>query len=73
MEKAHAENNLIIGHVGIDPEKHPEAVHAAYQEYGDGHSPGFPDPFIRPAVDDNKKEIKATMRKMLKAKGVPID
>ena len=73
IEPAHAEGNLILGSAGIDPEKHPEARHAAYQEYGDGHSPEFPDPFIRPAVDENKKEVLRTERTVLKAKGVPID
>lgn len=70
IEKAHAEGNLIVGSVGIDPDKHPEAIHAAYQEYGDGHSPEFPDPFIRPALDDNKKQIAAAERAVLKAKGM---
>lgn len=72
-EKAHVEGNLIVGSVGIDPDKHPEAIHAAYQEYGDGHSPEFPDPFIRPAIDNNRKEILKAERAVLKAKGVPVD
>ena len=70
---AHMQGNLAIGSVGIDMNKHPEAIHGVYQEYGDGHSPEFPDPFVRPAVDDNKKEINATIRGTLKEKGVPID
>jgi HK97 gp10 family phage protein len=70
---AKQEGNYIYGHVGIDIKKHPEAIHGVYQEFGDGHSPGFPDPFIRPAVDNNKKEVKAVMRKKLKERGVPID
>lgn len=73
VEPAHAEGNLIVGSVGIDPEKHPEAKHAAYQEYGDGHSPEFPDPFIRPALDKNRRAIAAAERAELKARGVPID
>lgn len=63
--------NYIYGTVGIDMGKHPEAKHGVYQEYGDGHSPEFPDPFVRPAVDDNKKEIRAAERAVLKKKGVP--
>lgn len=70
---AKVEGNNIYATVGIDADKHPEAKHAVYQEYGDGHSPGFPDPFVRPAVDDHKNEIRAAERKALKAKGVPID
>lgn len=63
----------VWGTVGIDTEKHPEAKHAVYQEYGDGHSPGFPDPFIRPAVDDNKAKIKKIERDILKKGGIPIE
>lgn len=68
---AHMEGNLAIGSVGIDTQKHPEAVDGVYQEYGDGHSPQFPDPFVRPAIDDNRKEIVSAMRGVLKSKGVP--
>lgn len=70
---AKKEGNYIHGKVGIDMQKHPEAIHGVYQEYGDGHSPEFPDPFVRPAVDDNRKEVLRTERAVLKAKGVPID
>ncbi len=70
---AKQEDNYIYGTVGIDMEKHPEAAHGVYQEYGDGHSPEFPDPFVRPAFDDNKREIRVTERAVLKKKGVPID
>lgn len=65
--------NLILGSVGIDMKKHPEAIHGVYQEYGDGHSPQFPDPFVRPAVDDNQRQIRAAMVKVLKKRGVPIE
>lgn len=65
--------NYISGNVGIDTGKHPQAKAAYFEEYGDGHSPEFPDRFIRPALDDNKKEILATERAVLKKKGVPID
>lgn len=71
--RAKSEGNYIYGTAGIDMKKHPEAKHGVYQEYGDGHSPGFPDPFVRPAVDDNRKEIRAAERTVLKKKGVPID
>lgn len=64
---------FIYGSVGIDMRKHPEAAEGVFQEYGDGHSPEFPDPFVRPALDDNRKEILRTERAVLKKKGVPID
>lgn len=70
---AKQEGNFIYGTVGIDKKKHPEAIHAVFQEYGDGHSPGFPDPFIRPALDNNKAEIKRTMKQELRAAGIPVE
>ena len=70
---AKQQGNYIYGTVGIDMQKHPEAIHGVYQEYGDGHSPEFPDPFVRPAVDDNRKEVLRVERTVLKEKGVPID
>lgn len=70
---AKQEGNYIYGTVGIDLDKHPEAFEGVYQEYGDGHSPCFPDPFVRPAIDDNRKEILRIERAMLKKKGVPIN
>ena len=75
IEAFPAEQNgdYIYGAVGIDLDKHPEAEHAIYQEYGDGHSPEFPDPFVRPAVNENKKEILAAERAVLKLRGVPIE
>ena len=72
-EPAKQEGNYIYGTVGIDMKKHPEAFEGVFQEYGDGHSPGFPDPFVRPAIDDNRKEILATERAVLKKRGVPMD
>ncbi|HCA28242.1 MAG TPA: hypothetical protein DG942_00630 [Ruminococcaceae bacterium] len=65
--------NFIYGTIGIDMEKHPKAKSGVYEEYGDGHSPEFPDPFVRPAFDDHKKEIRAAERAVLKKKGVPVD
>lgn len=70
---AKQEENYIYGTVGIDLEKHPEAKEGIYQEYGDGHSPCFPDPFVRPAIDNNRKEVLRTERSVLKKRGVPID
>jgi hypothetical protein len=61
----------ISSKVGIDLVKYPRAIHAVFQEYGDGHSPGFPDPFIRPAFDNNVKLVKSIQRKILKKAGVP--
>jgi hypothetical protein len=70
---AKQEGNFIYATVGIDMKKHPEAFEGVFQEYGDGHSPCFPDPFVRPAIDDNRKEILAAERAVLKKKGVPIN
>lgn len=73
VTQAKQEGNYIYGTVGINLEKHPEAFEGIYQEYGDGHSPCFPDPFVRPAIDDNRKEILRIERAVLKKKGVPIN
>lgn len=70
---AKQEGNYIYGQVGVNTDKHPEAMHAVFQEYGDGHSKQFPDPFIRPAFDTNKNAIRAAERSELKARGMPID
>ena len=69
---AKAQGDYIYAAVGVDLEKHPEAYEGVFQEYGDGHSPQFPDPFIRPAVENNKKEIKKIIRNVLKKEGLPI-
>jgi len=63
----------ISSQVGINLVKHPEAIHAVFQEYGDSHSDKFPDPFIRPAFDNNVKLVKSIQRKVLKKAGVPTD
>ena len=75
LESGHVvkQGNYTAIQVGIDIKKHPEAVHAVFQEYGDGHSPEFPDPFIRPAIDENRAKVKATMKAVLKKWGVPIE
>lgn len=65
--------NYIYATAGIDIKKHPEAAHAVFQEYGDGHSTEFPDPFVRPAIDNNRSAIKKVERDVLKARGVPIE
>lgn len=70
---AKQEGNYIYGQVGIDTDKHPEAMHAVFQEYGDGHSMEFPDPFVRPAIDNNRAAIRKVMRDTLKAHGIPVD
>lgn len=72
-EAGRHDTNYIYGLVGIDLKKHPEAFEAVFQEYGDGHSPDFPDPFIRPAVDDNKRQINATIKKVLRKEGMPVE
>lgn len=71
--EAKQQGNLIYAEVGIDLGKHPEAIEAVFQEYGDGHSPEFPDPFVRPAVDDNKRQINATIKKVLRKEGMSIE
>lgn len=70
---AKKQSNLIYATAGIDLDKHPEAIAAVFQEYGDGHSPCFPDPAVRPAIDDHKAEIKKVERQELKKAGVPVD
>ena len=70
---AKQQGNFIYGEAGIDMKKHPEAKHGVYQEYGDGHSPEFPDPFVRPAIDDNRKEVLKAERAVLKKRGVPVE
>lgn len=71
--EAKQQGNYIYGLVGIDFDKHPEAFEGVFQEYGDGHSPEFPDPFVRPAVDDNRKEINKTIKQVLRKEGMPIE
>lgn len=70
---AKQQGNYIYATVGIDLEKHPEAFEGVFQEYGDGHSPELPDPFLRPAVDDNRKEINRTIKQVLKKEGMPVE
>jgi HK97 gp10 family phage protein len=67
------EGNYTFIKVGVDLEKHPKAIEAVFQEYGDGHSPEFPDPFIRPAVAETRTEVRKVMRMVLKKRGVPIE
>lgn len=67
--KSRQQGNYIYASVGIDLDKHPEAFEAVFQEYGDGHSPEFPDPFIRTAVDNNRKEINRIIKSVLKKEG----
>ena len=71
--EAKQQGNLIYAEVGIDLDKHPEAFEAVFQEYGDGHSPDFPDPFVRPSVENNRRQINATIKKVLKKEGMPVD
>jgi HK97 gp10 family phage protein len=70
---AERSGNYTYSNVGVDIDNHPEAIEAVFQEYGDSHSPGFPDPFIRPAFDNNKSKIKKIQREVLIKEGVPID
>lgn len=73
VQAAQQQGNYIYGRVGIDLDKHPEAFEGVFQEYGDGHSPEFPDPFIRPAVDDNRKQINKTIKQVLRKEGMPVE
>ena len=70
---AKADGNYVYGEVGIDTAKHSEAAHAVFQELGDGHSPEFPDPFVRPAFDEHKAEVRSAERAVLKKGGIPIE
>lgn len=67
---AKQDEDYIYGSVGINLDKHPEAFEAVFQEYGDGHTPEFPDPFVRPTVDDNRKQINNIIKNTLKQEGV---
>lgn len=71
VKKAKQSGGYIYGEVGIFVDENPEALHAVFQEFGDGHSPGFPDPFIRPSFDENKSEVKKIQRKILSGQDVP--
>ncbi len=73
LQAVKQQGNYIYGTVGIDLDKHPEAIEGVFQEYGDGHSPEFPDPFVRPAVDGNKRLINSTVKKVLKKEGMPVE
>lgn len=70
---AKQQGNYIYGTVGIDTQKHPEAIEGVFQEYGDGHSPEFPDPFVRPAIDNNRSKIRSIEKKVLTSKGIPVE
>jgi HK97 gp10 family phage protein len=65
------DGNFIYVEIGVNEEKAKAgAWHAVFQEYG---SPTFEkDPFIRPAFDNNKNDVKKIQRKVLKKWGVPI-
>lgn len=71
--EAKQQGNYIYAQVGIDLDKHPEAFEAVFQEYGDGHSPEFPDPFVRPSVDNNRRQINSIIKKKFKKEGMPVD
>ena len=60
------DGDLFFAVAGIDLQRHPEAIEAVFQEYGDGHSPSFPDPFIRPALERGRKKFKALSNRYLK-------
>jgi hypothetical protein len=64
------DGNYIYSRVGIDLNKHPEAAHAVFQEYGDGHSDVFPDPFVSPAFDNNKSKVKSVQKNVLYRLGI---
>lgn len=69
MEPTQKSGNTFSVEIGINLDKHPEAIHAVFQEYG---APTFPaDPFIRPAFDNNKAKIKRIQKKILIQGGLP--
>lgn len=68
VTKAKQEGNYFYGSVGINLDKHPEAFEAVFQEYGDGHSPQFPDKFV--GVAAKRKKIIKVIRGTLKKEGV---
>ena len=68
VTKAKQEGNYFYGSVGINLDKHPEAFEAVFQEYGDGHSPQFPDKFV--GVAAKRKKIIKVIRETLKKEGV---
>lgn len=68
VTKAKQEGNCFYGSVGINLDKHPEAFEAVFQEYGDGHSPQFPDRFVGVAAE--RKKITKVIRETLKKEGV---
>lgn len=68
VTKAKQEGNYFYGSVGINLDKHPEAFEAVFQEYGDGHSPQFPDEFVGVAAE--RKKITKVIRETLKKEGV---
>ena len=73
MQPAEIKGNYITGRVYVDFEKHPEALEGLFQEYGDGHSPQFPDPFMRNSLDHNKAAANALIKKVLKRRGFPLE
>lgn len=68
VTKAKQEGNYFYGSVGINLDNHPEAFEAVFQEYGDGHSPQFPDKFV--GVAAKRKKIIKVIRETLKKEGV---
>ncbi len=77
---AKQQGDFIYGQVGINLDKHPEAFEGVFQEYGDGHSDwsgsgtgASADPFIRPAIDDNRREINKVIKQTLKKEGMPVE
>lgn len=68
VTKAKQEGNYFYGSVGINLDKHPEAFEAVFQEYGDGHSPQFPDKFV--GVAAKRKKIIKVIRETLEKEGV---
>jgi len=70
---AKKDGNYIYSQVGVNLKEHPEAIEGVFQEYGDSHSPGFPDPFISPAFWNNRNKVKKIQKEVLMKEGVPID
>lgn len=69
---AKIDGNKIYSDVGINEEKAKDGAWVAvFQEFGAPHFPK--EPFIRPAFDNNKSNVRQIQRKVLKKWGVPVD
>lgn len=71
ISQVQMEGNKFWVEVGIDSDKSKFSWHAVFVEYGSPTTP--PDPGIRPAFANNKKNVKQIQRNVLKKGGIPDD